>query len=236
MKPIQWLAAPLIAALICSPVLATCGVVQKRRVVVANAVVTNKVVVAEVVAVAVFQPVVVSVPAYGAAYVPTPAPTPAVAPAVSADGAAILAAIKGVRADIADLKVRVRRIEVTGTVTPTPTPTPTPPPVVPPPVMPKAAEDSEGTSGKEAAAPKVTSGAIAIFQGKCAGCHEAKVAGKRGGDFVMFEGGNLAKLKDRQVLRIGTRTYTGTMPPKKTGIVLSDEDIAVIQAWIADRE
>jgi mono/diheme cytochrome c family protein len=149
----------------------------------------------------------------------------------SADAKAILDAVRGVRADIADLKVRVRNIEASGAGKALP---PALPPTVPPPAMPKAAEDAVGTSGKEVAVPG--GGAVAIFQAKCAGCHEAAVSADKGGGFTMFDGGKLVNLSDRAWGKIGSKVAVGRMPPPKSGIVLSDEDAATVADWLDRRK
>lgn len=68
-----------------------------------------------------------------------------------------------------------------------------------------------------------------LFSAKCASCHEKAVAEKKGGNFVLLEGGDLAKLTDGQRLKVASQMYTGKMPKNSKA---TDEDVGVVMSWI----
>lgn len=73
-----------------------------------------------------------------------------------------------------------------------------------------------------------------VFKAKCAACHESQVAQAKGKGFVLLLGNQLAKLTDRQVLRVGTYTYTGRMPPANNTekvASLTDAEVGTIMEW-----
>jgi mono/diheme cytochrome c family protein len=118
-----------------------------------------------------------------------------------ADLKAVLDALKAIDARLKALESGVR-----------------PGPVIPPRAVPAA----DG----EAAAPAAP---LALFQAKCARCHEAKVSATAGGGFTLLSGDALAPLNDRQLRKIGTMTYSGKMPK---GDKLSDQAVGTIQEWL----
>ena len=150
-----------------------------------------KKVVAEVIPVAVFAPVAVAT--YSAAYVAPPvaaAPAPAKAAAPQPGNAEVLKALQ-------ELSQRLQRLEQRAAPAPAP---------VPQPQMPKA--------GVQAPAPAAAN-AVAILAAKCATCHDSTNAEAKGKGFVMFQGGSLVALTDRQQLHVLRRVDRGTMPPKE---------------------
>lgn len=78
-----------------------------------------------------------------------------------------------------------------------------------------------------------------VFATKCAQCHNATVAEKDGGSFVLFDKGKLAKLGERELRLILTHVGNSTMPPpnnaKKIPSV-SDEEAAEVVAWSATQK
>lgn len=182
--------------------LASCHVVRHRAV--AAVVVEKKAVVA---AVAAFVPV----PVYAAVYTPPAVPVvpaapaaPATAPAASQSVAGDLAAVL---AELKRLSSRLDALERGGSRPETPLPAPGAP--------------APGAAGK----------VPAVFQSKCAACHEAKVAGEKGGGFLMFDGTALTRLSEKQWRKVATMTYSGRMPPKSHG-TLSDAEVAEIMAYL----
>lgn len=181
--------------------LASCQVVRHRAVAV---VVEKKAVVA---AVAAFVPV----PVYAAVYTPPAVPVvpavpaaPATAPAASQSAVGDLAAVL---AELKKLSSRLDALERGGSRPETPPPSPGAPAL--------------GAAGK----------VPAVFQSKCAACHEAKVAGEKGGGFLMFDGAALTRLSEKQWRKVATMTYSGRMPPKSHG-TLSDAEVAEIMAYL----
>lgn len=81
--------------------------------------------------------------------------------------------------------------------------------------------EDKGSSGEHPA--------IGILKAKCASCHDGQVSKAKGAGFTLFEGGQLAKLSDRQVLKVQAKTYSGAMPPdprKK----LTDEEVGELMS------
>lgn len=76
---------------------------------------------------------------------------------------------------------------------------------------------------------------LEIFQAKCAGCHEAAISKAKGGGFTMLQGGKLALLTDRQLRKISSRSYAGSMPPKGSP-QLSDSEVGEVMRWIDSLE
>lgn len=193
--------------------LATCPTVVTKKVVV-----TRDVAIAQVVTpVTVLQPLAVLVPAYGAAYYPpAPAPVAPVPAQQSADTRAILDALKA-------LDGRLQALERTRPASPVaPAPAPAPGPMVP-------ADDPFNPGVR---APGAAARVPAVFGAKCASCH---TRGKEdaGGGFVLLEpDGSVAKLDPRGVLATARRSYSGTMPPKKSTVApLTDAEVAEVMEW-----
>jgi cytochrome c5 len=69
---------------------------------------------------------------------------------------------------------------------------------------------------------------LGVVQAKCAQCHDGKVSAEKGGGFTMIENGVLARLTPGQALKALSTAYKGTMPPKSSGLTLSDEETAVL--------
>lgn len=66
---------------------------------------------------------------------------------------------------------------------------------------------------------------LEVFRTDCAKCHEASVAAKKGGDFVILEGNELAGLTDKQLRKIVTQVVTEKMP---LGGKLTDAKLSAI--------
>lgn len=223
MIPLRFLATVAIGlVLMASPLGATCFV-RSRAVVVSKPVVVAKAVVAvaPVIPVAIYAPI----PVFGAVYTPPVAvpaapvaPTPG--PTVTAPRPALAASDEALQTIITELRSLKARIDsVEKKLGPT---------VTAPGKMPPAAE--EKPEDKKAAKPTEHPG-VGAMRAKCASCHEATVANKKGGNFVMFTGASLATLQPKQILRVATQAYSGRMPPKASGVVLNDEEVAQIMAW-----
>lgn len=74
---------------------------------------------------------------------------------------------------------------------------------------------------------------------KCAACHEATKADTIGGKFVMFKDGKLSTFNDRQLRLIGSKAYSGAMPPKdnKVGVPpLTDEEVGELMGWVSTQK
>lgn len=98
-------------------------------------------------------------------------------------------------------------------------------------------ENAGFANGNEAV--KADAGIPKVLATKCAVCHNATSATADGGGFVLFDKGSLAPLSERQLRLIGTKTYSGAMPPKnnKHNVVpLTDQEVADVQAWIAGQK
>lgn len=69
---------------------------------------------------------------------------------------------------------------------------------------------------------------LGVVQAKCAACHEAAVSAEKGGGLTMIENGVLARLTPGQALKVISTSYRGSMPPKSSGLTLSDEETSVL--------
>lgn len=151
----------------------------------------------------------IQIPYYTAVYVPSYAP-PALAvpaPAAPAVGSASPGGdLREVLTLMRSLDTRLKRLEG------------------PPPPNPNPAVETKVPGPLDAAA------GLRAMSTKCAKCHTDKTAADAGGGFIMFTGDALTALNDKQIRRILTRTGRGTMPPPKSGIVLSDEEAGAIVA------
>lgn len=201
--------------------------------VVAKPVVTKvvKEVVPAYIPVTVYQPVPVFVPAYTASYhpaplVPAPAPAPAPQAGPSPEAKAVLEALGRINA-------RLDALEGRHAPAPAPAPTPTPTPGPRDPFNPGATSGGNITT-PATPAPGVGKAPMA-FGAKCAQCH---TRGKEdeGGGFVLLEpDGSVARLEPAKVLAVARRTrrsYNSTMPPRKSGLSLTDAEVAEIMAWL----
>lgn len=162
-----------------------------------------------VVPVAVFQPLVVAVPTFTAAYSPSPAgpPAPGYAQPAAAPAAGptelqqILAALKA-------LDARLKRLEG-GALPPAP--------------QPRAPE-----APKTGAAPAAKGLALALV--KCAGCHDAKKSARDGGGFTLFADGKLSA-GDKLLRRALASIRSGDMPK---GGKLTDEEVQELADFYID--
>ena len=198
MKWTTWLLSPVIAVLLCGPMIAC----PTRTRIVTAAAVTQTAVVTNAVVIPVAQ--FVAVPLYTANYSPVPAaPTaaPAPAPAANPDLKAILDALKS-------LDARVRSIEG------------------------KAGSPAVPGDGKPPKAASASLSALWIFSNKCAACHDKGVAGEKGGGLVLLDAGKVAALTDRQARKVLSASYAGRMPPKSSGVSLTDEEVATIATFV----
>lgn len=228
MKKLLFVAATLLsiagitAADFCHPVRRVhAPVVVKKDVVVKE--VVDKVVIKEIVPfytpVAVYAPFAAVVPAYGGAYVPPPnylpmqpAPT-ATAPAPAAPQASEMRQVLEI---LQGFDARLRTLEGRG-------------PPAPP------AKKSDSLPLTPGAAPATAPGAVSalqVMQAKCASCHEARNSAEKGGGFTMFEGNTLVRMTEAQLRKSATNAYSGKMPPKTSGISLTDEETGIIINWI----
>ncbi len=91
---------------------------------------------------------------------------------------------------------------------------------------------AQPASGDEAAE------ATKLFVARCASCHEAAAAVKKGGGFTLLNGGAIAPLTDKHVKDILIRMYSDdpeiAMP--KGGKPLADPEVAVAFRWAAKRK
>lgn len=71
-----------------------------------------------------------------------------------------------------------------------------------------------------------------LFSAKCASCHEKAVAEKKGANFVLMEGGDLAKLTDGQRLKVASQMYSGKMPKNSKA---TDEDVGIVMSWLDNK-
>lgn len=185
--------------------------------------VVKKVVVEEKIIVPTFQYAlvipVVTFPSYGAGiYTPPPvaapgtlntAPPPAQAPQVNPDGLkAVMDALKAIDA-------RLQKLEGN-----------TQPPAQQKPKDPFNPQALRQETGEKAA--KVVSRA-------CMSCHDQPVAAEKGGGFAMSDkDGYLATLNAKDVAKVQKRVDNGSMPPKDSKIVLTDEEKAALKAHYKD--
>lgn len=215
----RWFCVLLMLALSASLSYATCGVRTVRT----SAVVTTPVVVQKSVVavdtvftpVAVFAAFPVAVPTYTAAYSPA-----AVAPSQQASTGAVPASTPSemalVLSELKKLNGRIdaieRRMGQPGG----------------PPPMPRAEELP--TKARSELSPEKK--ALALFGSKCAVCHNQGNETK-GGGFVLLSGGAITKLDSKQLVRLSSHVYKGTMPPRSSGVAaLTDEEVGEVMNWI----
>lgn len=66
-------------------------------------------------------------------------------------------------------------------------------------------------------------GGLAVLSNRCAKCHDSAKAATDGGNFVMFDKGQLVPLTDTQLLLCYRNILKGAMPPPKEGKLTDDE-------------
>lgn len=216
--------AGLTLCLIAGAAAATCAVRARVVAPVYSAAVYAAPVVAEKVVEKVVVPVAtyVPVPVYAAVYTPPAHPPMPPAELRRDDLRQILEALQA-------LDGRLKALErPSAPAHPEPAPEPAPAPAPPGKVDPFLPKPKK-TGALEA--PRAPS-ALAVFQVRCAGCHEAKTSADKGGGFTLLQGERLVALTDRQARKVATMSYTGKMPPKKTGITLTDQEVSLIVDFI----
>jgi hypothetical protein len=219
----RYIVVPLIIFLSGSVALATCPTVTSRVVspvvpvspvissvfsyptTVTKAVVVKPIVKEVITPVAVYAPIPVLVPVYGASYTaPVTPPAPAAAPAN--DMSAALSTIMG---ELRKINARIDALErrkPSDPFAPAPTPAaPTPAPL------------------------RKDVSALEIITNKCSSCHDATNSAGKGGGLTLLEKGALAKITDKQCLKLIKDVKEGRMPKKSSGIAaLTDEEYDVV--------
>lgn len=76
--------------------------------------------------------------------------------------------------------------------------------------------------------------AIQVMQARCASCHNEATAKAQGGDFVLFQGGQLVGTLDTlDVLHSANRAWSGSMPPPGKGPPVPQAEAQVLMDWAA---
>ncbi len=201
-----------------------CRVVRRNVVVQRRAVVKQVVVKQAVAAVAVVPVVTAVLPLYSAFYAGSAA-YPATATATAATAAR---ESSGTDAELIRvlqaLDQRLQTLEGAAGVRPGVTVRPSGP------IMPQAREQEAPTDD--------TAALLGLFKQNCAVCHDASVAGSKGGKFILTTGGGLAPLSAEQRLNVIDRTYAGEMPPPKNPhniAPLNDEQQALLISLLTKR-
>lgn len=229
-----------------------CGPIRHRAPIVA-VVKKDAIVVKEVPVLAKFVAVlpVAEFPTYGAyytppavAYVPQPAPQaaavtppPAQAQAASAsDLKLVLEALKALDGRLGAVEARLggrTAPAVPAPAAPAPAvPTPAPADPFNPAAVPQASGQTEPRSAARATS-QPGAELSKLFQTRCAACHEAATSAEKGGGFTLMEGAELAKLDERQVRRLASVSYKGSMPPKSSGLpALTDAEVALVMQYV----
>ncbi len=193
----------LLALAICASLApAECRVVH-RAAVVQHAVVQHH---AAVVA-AVFQPLVVQVPTYSVGYSPE-----ALFGRGQPQHPATDPALQKLLEEVQKIRGEVEAIKSQGSPKLEPVPAPNQPKTEPLQPLPQQSKLESPSHVK-------------VFAAKCASCHDATVAGKKGGGFTLMEGANLVALSDKQKLAVVRSIYSGDMP---RGGKISDEEVSLI--------
>lgn len=72
-----------------------------------------------------------------------------------------------------------------------------------------------------------------MFATKCASCHQQGREGDGGGFVLLDAAGSPVRLEAKGLLAMSKVSYSGRMPPKKSGIApLTDPEVAEIMAWV----
>ncbi len=175
----------------------------------------------QVAAVAV-QPLVVSVPAYGAAYQPAPASNDVTLLSAKVDAlVAEVTALKQQNAAIAELTAQVKALAAQLAIVNGPVVPPPPVPQGPPPPKPEQVKPPAPEAVKPPQAGDNVKALALFMQTNCAACHEAKVAKQKGGDVVFFDGAVMRALTCEQSMDCIKQTKNGIMPKGKP---LNDAD------------
>lgn len=73
---------------------------------------------------------------------------------------------------------------------------------------------------------------VRILSAKCAACHDARTADEKGKGFILLDGASLAFLDAKALGKIAVKIGSGKMPPRASGQEMSDQERAVVLAWL----